>query len=305
MSTLTLLFPDLATIAIGYLLSRQAFKDRAFWQELERIVYFLLFPALLFRTVLKTDLGAAGALPAVSAALAAIAAGIALGYLAKPLLHPDSRRFASGVQCAFRFNSYVVLALSQRLAGEPGLALAAIIMGVAVPILNVAAVWPLARNMGSGLLRELVRNPLILATVGGLVGNLLGLALPEPVDATIGRLGGASIALGLLATGAGLLFERTPGAAALSRSGTVWLVTWFTAVKLVAMPAVALLVAVLFGLPPLAQQIAVLYAAMPTASSTYILAARMGGDAPFVALLVTVSMLASVVTLPFWTSLIR
>lgn len=305
MQTLILLFPDLALIVIGQLLYRKALWTHGFWQELEKMVYYLLFPALLFRTILKTDLGSAGALPAASVALAAVVVGIALGYLARPVLKPLPRQYASGVQCAFRFNSYVLLALSQRFAGEPGLALAAIIMGVTVPVLNVAAVWPLASTLGSGLLRELARNPLILATLAGLLGNLLGLRLPEPIDATIGRLGSASIALGLLATGAGLRLERAPGGNAATRAGTARLAAWFTAVKLVAMPATALLVSMAFGLSPLAQQVAVMYAAMPTASSAYILASRMGGDAAFVAMLVTISMFGALVGLPLWMQALR
>jgi len=305
MDTLTLLFPDLALIAIGHLLFRSGIWGRSFWQELEKMIYFLLFPALLFNTILRTNLGSAGALPAVSVALGAIAAGIALGFAARPLLKPLPLQFASGVQCAFRFNSYILLALAQRFAGEPGLALAAIVMGVAVPILNVAAVWPLARSANSGLARELARNPLILATLAGLAGNFAGLSLPEPIGATIGRLGSASLALGLLAAGAGLRLERSPTSDAASRASALRLAAWFTTVKLVAMPATALLLAWLLDAPPLAQQIAVLFASMPAASSSYILASRMGGDGPFVAMLVTVSMLAALVALPFWTSLSR
>jgi predicted permease len=305
METTILLFPDIAMIAIGCLLMRTRLWTGAFWRDLERMVYFLLFPALLFNTILKTDLGAAGALPAATVALATVAVGIALGFLARPLLGPQSRQFSSGVQCAFRFNSYVLLAVSQRLAGEPGLALAAIVMGVTVPILNVAAVWPLARSTNSGLIRELVRNPLILATVAGLAGNLAGLALPEPIDATIRRLGSASLALGLLAAGAGLRFERAPDADAASHRSALRLTAWFTTVKLLAMPVTALLLSSLLGVPPLAQQVAVLYAAMPTAPAAYILASRMGGDGPFVAMLVTVSMLVALAVLPIWANLAR
>jgi predicted permease len=305
METLKLLFPDIALIAIGLLLFRSGIWSRSFWQELEKLIYFVLFPALLFNTILRTELGAAGALPVVSVALGTIAAGIALGFLARAVLTPLPMQFASGVQCAFRFNSYIMLALSQRLAGEPGLALAAIVMGVAVPILNVAAVWPLARNSNIGLARELARNPLILGTLAGLAGNLAGLSLPEPVSATIGRLGSASLALGLLAAGAGLRLERSQTSDPASRASAIKLTLWFTSVKLIAMPATALMLSALLGVPPLAQQIGVLYASMPTASAAYILASRMGGDGPFVAMLVTVSMLASLIALPFWTSLAR
>ncbi len=305
MSAFTLLLPDLAMIVIGFALKRRDWLGGGFWPDVEKIVYYLLFPALLFRTVLKTDLGAAGALPAVSAALVAVAVGIGLGFAARPLLKAPARQFASAVQCAFRFNSYVLLALAHRLGGEPGVGLAAVIMGFTVPLLNVMAVLPMASGIGGGLLRELAKNPLILATLGGLAGNLLGLSLPEPVDATIGRLGSASIALGLLATGAGLIFRRPPEADQVSRAALARLSTWITVVKLIAMPAAALAAASLFGLPPLARQIAVLYAAMPAASSCYILASRMGYDGPYVAMLVTVSMIAAAIGLPFWIGVVQ
>ncbi len=303
MNPVAALFPDLALIAIGQLLFRFGYRQRSFWDGLEKLIYYVLFPSLLFDTILHTKFGLATALPAVSVAVAAIAVGIALGYLARPLLRPSPGRFAAGVQCAFRFNSYVLLALSQRLGGDEGLALAAIVMGVSIPIVNVAAVYPLARNTQSGLARELMRNPLILATVGGLLGHALGLQLPSPIAATLDRLGSASIALGLLAAGASLRFEKVHGAPE-SRLAAAALGAWFTGVKIVAMPATALLLSYWIGLDAASRAIVVLYAAMPTAPSAYILTARMGGDAPYTAFLMTVSMLAALAALPVWISLV-
>ena len=46
-------------------------------------------------------------------------------------------------------------------------------------------------------------------------------------------------------------------------------------------------------------------AAMPTASSAYILASRMGGDAAFVAMLVTISMFGALAALPLWMQVLR
>src|SRR5690606_25916048 len=184
MNPVAALFPDLALIAIGQLLFRSLVRERSVWAGLEKLIYYVLFPALLFDTILNMQLELSTALPAVVVALAAIAVGIALGNLARPLLHPDPARFAAGVQCAFRFNSYVLLALSQRIGGDPGLSLAAILMGVSVPVVNLAAVIPLARQSQSGLGTELARNPLILATLAGLLGHALGLRLPAPIEAT-------------------------------------------------------------------------------------------------------------------------
>jgi malonate transporter len=43
---------------------------------------------------------------------------------------------------------------------------------------------------------------------------------------------------------------------------------------------------------------------LPTASSAYVLAARMGGDGPFVAWLVSAGTVVSAVTLPLWLLLV-
>jgi predicted permease len=303
MNAILLLIPDLAMIAIGALLYRFWHSGREFWPGIERLTYFVLFPSLLFTTVARTRFVAGEALPALSVTLGAIAVGIILGFAARWLLRPQPVHFASGVQCAFRFNSYVMIALSQRMAGDEGLALAAVIVGMSVPLLNIAAVYSLARNAGGSLWRELARNPLLLATTGGMIVSLTQMPIPEPILATTARLGQASLALGLLAAGAGLRFERVRSDQAQVRASAQRLALWFTSVKLVAMPATALLMARVFNLPPLATLIVVMYASLPTAPAAYILASRMGGDGPFVAYLISLSLLGSLLALPVWLNL--
>jgi predicted permease len=298
MDILLLLLPDLSLIATGTLLYRFVRWGEGFWTGLERLVYNLLFPALLFTAIVRNRIDLAQAAPFASAVLAVLVLGIALGRLGRRLYDVEPRRFASGVQCAFRFNSYVALALSQRLGGEAGVALCAIVIAVAVPLGNTAAVWHLARLSGAGLGRQLARNPLILATAAGLAANIAGITLPEPVNAYLSRLGAAAITLGLIAVGAGLkLSAQAPG-----HPGDSRFAAYAFAVKLVAMPLAALALARMLNLAPLPAQILVLFAAMPSASACYILAARMGGDGPYVARLITSTTLGAAVALPFWLS---
>src|SRR5690606_19828817 len=169
---------------------------------------------------------------------------------------------------------------------------------------NVAAVLPLARHAGTGVVRELLRNPLIIATVTGLAGNLLGFRPPQVLDATLGRMGSAAIALGLIAVGAGLVPSRSEALGEREKRSSRTLAAWITTVKLVAMPTAALVGGLLLELEPMPFAISLMFCALPTATSCYILAARMGGDGEYVAYLITVSMLASLVTLPFWLSLV-
>ncbi|MBP6899621.1 MAG: AEC family transporter [Burkholderiaceae bacterium] len=291
-----LLLPDFALIALGYLVCRHTPLDRPVWDGAERLVYYLLFPCLLFHAIVKNPIRPADMLQVGGAGLAVVGAGIVLSYALARLPGVHAGLHASGAQTAFRFNSYVALALAERLAGAQGVAWQALLAAVCVPVCNVAAVWPLARHGGQGYLRELSRNPLILSTVAGLACNLLGLKLPELAGVTLSRIGAAALPLGLMAVGAGLRFGALREAP--------WLASGFMAIRHLLLPLGAIALVLWLGLPPAQQAVIVAFAAMPTASSAYVLATRMGGHGGFVAGLVTVSTLLAMPGLPLALALL-
>ena len=121
-------------------------------------------------------------------------------------------------------------------------------------------------------------------------GTMAG--IDASVVKTVQRLGSASIALGLIAVGAGLRLTRV-----IVEKPTL---AWLLVVKLIAAPTAAWLIASELALPPLQREIAILFAALPAASSAYILAVRMGGNGAVVAFLISASTVLSTVTLPIW-----
>lgn len=295
MSVALLVFPDFMLVALGWALRHKLNFSREFFAGTERLVYFVLLPALLFQSILRTPITAGNAAMLLQASAAVIAAGIALAWLAKWVLRPSSLSLASSAQCAYRFNTYLGLALSASLGGTQGQTIMALIVGFAVPMANMAAVYGLARHSGGNLLRELARNPLVISTLAGLACNLAGLHLPGPLDTALARLGAAAIALGIICVGASLSWEGGKGHGAL--------IAWMLTVKLVALPAVALLVAHWLALSPLESQMLLLFAALPSASAAYVLAMRMGGDGRMVAVLISLGTLFSAATIPLWLML--
>jgi predicted permease len=290
MSTAWLLLPDFLLIAAGFLLCRHTALDRPVWEAAERLVYYLLFPVLLFGAIVRNPQPPTEMAALAACGAAVVGSGIVLAYALTLVPGVDARAHASGAQVAFRFNSYIALALAERLGGAPAVAAIAVLISVCVPLCNVAAVWPLARHGGQGYVRELARNPLILATVAGLAGNLVGLKLPEVVGTTLHRVGAAALPLGLMAVGAGLRLGALRDAPRLAAA--------LLAIRHLALPAVALVLVRAVGLPPLQQLAFVAFAALPTATSAYVLAARMGGHASYVAGLVTVSTLVGMLGVP-------
>ena len=290
MPDLLILLPDFALIVLGYAICRHTALDRPVWDGAERLVYYLLFPVLLFQAIVRSPIDAASLLQVGGVGLTIAGVGIGLAFALGRLPGVDPLLHASGAQTAFRFNSYVALALAERLAGAQGVAWQALLAALCVPVCNVAAVWPLARQGGQGFLGELVRNPLILSTLAGLLANLAGLQLPDLLATTLSRIGAAALPLGLMAVGAGLRFGAL-------RQGPR-LAAGLMSIRHLLLPAVAIPLVIALRLPPAQQAVLVAFSAMPTASSAYVLAARMGGNGAYVAGLVTVSTLLAMVGLP-------
>ena len=296
-----LLFPDFSLILCGFLICRYTALNRQLWEQVERLVYFFLFPVLLFHSIVRTPLDLQAASNLIAAGLLVGVSGIGLSY-ALPYLpglrkHISPSLHAGSAQIGFRFNSFIALALADRLGGAPALLMIAVLIGVCVPLFNVAAVWPMARHGQRGFLRELSRNPLILATASGLLANVLGFQMPAWLEPSVQRIGAASLALGLMAAGAGMQF----GTLGLAKTLSVCLL----AIRHLLTPLIAWAVARWLGLEAVQTSVLLAFSALPTASSAYVLAARMGYNGPYVAGLITLSTLLGMLSLPFALGVLR
>lgn len=258
----------------------------------ERLVYHLLFPALLFASVVRSPLQPGDAATLAGAGVGLCMLGLVLATWLRHLPGVDARLHASGAQVAFRFNSYIALALADRLLGAQGVSLIAILIALCVPLCNAGAVWSLARHGGHNVLAELVRNPLILGTLAGLIVRVGGVPLPHWMLETVGRVGQAALPLGLLAVGAGLKLSGLTTAPGLAIG--------LLGIRHLLLPLAAIGMAWALKLAPSEQAILVAFGSLPTASSAYVLAVRMGGNGPFVAGLITVSTLLGMATVPLW-----
>ena len=290
-----LLLPDFSLIVCGFLVCRYTALGRNVWEQVESLVYYFLFPVLLFHSIVRhpLDLGAASGL--ITAGLLLGLAGIGLAYVLPRLpwigAHIDRREHAGAAQVAFRFNSFIALALAERVAGPQGLLQIAVLIGVCVPLFNIGAVWPMAREAQTGFASALLRNPLIIGTGCGLAANLLGLSVPGWLEPTVARIGAGSLALGLMAAGAGMQF----GSLAQSRTLSVAVLV----IRHLLLPIVAWLLARLLRLDATQTAVLLAFSGLPTASSCYVLASRMGYNGPYVAGLVTLSTLLGLLSLPF------
>ena len=295
MNYVELLAPDFSLILLGFLLCRYTALNRAVWEQAEKLVFFVFFPVLLFHSIVKSPLDLSATSGLIMGGLTLAASGIALTYVLPYLpwlgARLDRREHAACAQIGFRFNSFIALAMAERLAGPEGLLLIAVLIGVCVPIYNMAAIWPMARHSETHFGRELLRNPFIIATVSGLLANLMGFHIPNWLEPSVSRIGAGSLALGLMAAGAGMRLGSMKEAKALSVAVLL--------IKHMMMPLVALFLSHALGLSKAQTLVLLAFSALPTAPTAYVLAARMGYNGPLVAGLVTLSTLLGLLSLPF------
>ncbi|HLA30024.1 MAG TPA: AEC family transporter [Pseudomonas sp.] len=287
------LWPLFALIVGGYLLRRLAFPNEAFWPGAERLNYFVLFPALLLNSLASAPLDN----PALPRLALAVLLGLALAWLALVLLRRlrgwPAGRFGAFTQGMLRFNTYLGLAAVSSLFGQPGLTLAALMLALLVPTVNVLSVWSLTAERGvsaRSLLLPILKNPLILACLAGALLNLSGLGLPGGSERLLGLLAAASLPLGLLCVGAALKPEQL--------RGEVAALGWNSLLRLLGMPLLAWAVAYGLQLPALESTLLVLFFALPTAPTAYVLTRQLGGDSQLMAGLITLQTLLAAASLP-------
>ncbi len=287
-----LVLPDCLLVALGWIIHNRFAYSREFFAGLEKLVYFFLFPALMIRSLTLSPFSIATTSNFLLLCLVLAVIGSLLAFLAKPILKPAPIALASSSQCAYRFNTYIGLSLAPSVAGPEGLAVMAILVGFSVPIVNIFAVKTLAKQQGSNLLMEIIKNPLVVSTFIGLTLNFAGIQLPGVIDTTFAKLSQSAIPLGLICVGAALMIRTG------SQEGH--LVAWIVTVRLFIMPLVGLALAFAFAMSPIQTQMIVLFTALPSASAAYILAVRMGGDGKIVASTISIGTIICVFTIPMW-----
>jgi malonate transporter len=293
--------PAFGLLALGALLRRTLLREDAVWAGIERLIFWVLLPALLVAAIGSVRLGDLPILDMMTAIWAALALGTALSvWLARAHRQPHAS-MTSVLMGGIRFNNLIGFAVAGALFGLPGIALGAVATGLIVPFVQVVTTTAFALGGGKrirpvAVLREVAMNPLILGCAIGFAVAALG-GLPVGVKPLIETLGRASVALGLLAVGAAL-----SASALRDRFG---LQLWTAALKLLVMPGATLALCLALGLGALPTAMAVLFMALPTAATSYVMARAMGGDAPLMAAITTSEHALSLLTLPLWLLLVR
>ncbi|UUS64588.1 MULTISPECIES: AEC family transporter [unclassified Acinetobacter] len=283
MNIVVALFPLVALIAMGYVLKYTQFVQDEFWANSEKLNYYVLFPVLLFLNVSAVQLD----MNTVSRMLTVLVAGTCLISIVlwgiKQFMHIPVQRFGVYIQSHIRFNTYIGLSLMGALFGSTGMQMFAMLIAVAVPLVNIISVLAFSnlsvKQLGQTC-QSIAKNPLILGCVVGVLFKLSGLSLFKGLPELLKILAAMSLPLGLLSVGAALQFQQMR--ADLRR------LSFNTIGRLMLMPCIAYLLSTWMGLTDFERMILVVFFALPTASSSYILTRYYQGDSQLMAAIISV-----------------
>lgn len=258
---------------------------------LTSLVFYVALPALVFNSTVGRDLSKVLVWRLVAGVTLVILVVAGVGWLVHRHQARPARRGVAVVQSYHCNMGFLGLPFVAATFGDLTAGKASVVLGIGALVQVPLTVMLLTRITSTeadiaGELRGVVRNPVLVALVLGLVGAAVGVELPGVARDALGVAGAFALPIALLAVGASLTIDR--GLVDPSTIGAVGVV------KLLVMPVVAIAVFTALASTPTTVRAGVLMLAMPTAVSTYIYSSGLGGDGELAATTVLATTVAAV-----------
>tara|TARA_R110001583_G_scaffold57547_2_gene172188 strand:- start:33982 stop:34896 length:915 start_codon:yes stop_codon:yes gene_type:complete len=290
------LIPIMALIILGFILKRIKFLPEETWSGIEKLTYFILFPALLIRTLGQQSLSGMPWTSMLLVILGTLVISAIILILLRNKLTNNNAAFTSIFQGGIRFNTYIAFAVAQSLYGAVGLAMSSVAAGFMIVLINlwcisIFVIW--GKSSIKGILqfvKAIILNPLIIGCSIGWFLSLSGIGIPDMAGDILEIISRAALPFGLLAVGAALKPESIKGHFAA--------IVFSSVIQFGLKPLIAIALIAYTGLTGIAAAVLIIAFIVPTAPSSYILARQLGGDVESMASIITVQTLLAFILMP-------
>jgi predicted permease len=292
----TALIPIIILILMGYILKRVKFLPEEAWRGMEKLTYFILFPALLIQTLGKQSLVGTPWQSMIAIVIGTLMTSAIVLFLFNKVHSINKATFTSIFQGGVRFNTYIALAVAQSFYGATGLSMGSVAAGFMIVLINILCIsvfiiWGKASFQGIlPFICELVSNPLIIGCSIGWFLSLSHIGLPYITGDILEIVGRAALPFGLLAVGAALKPEIIRGHFSPIVISSV--------VQFGLKPLVTAVLIFYTGLTGVAAGVLIIAFMTPTAPSAFILARQLGGDTETMASIITFQTFLAFILMP-------
>lgn len=296
--------PTCLIMLLGYFAKSAGIIKREDTFKFNAVIFKVFFPVMLFKNIYNSDLSSALNVKLAAFVVAGIIAELLIAFLITSLSTDITDRKGVMIQGMFRANTVVVgLPIAMGLLGENAdIGSVVISLAICVPIFNIGAVTVLQLYSGEKvefkkMLLAILKNPLIIGTLIGIIFKLLDIKLPESILSTINSMGSAASPMALFLIGAFFTFDNI-------RSCKKELITVCLA-RLILFPAIFLPLGMLIGFRNAEFVALITIFASSNATSSFTMAQQMGGDADLAGSIVVITSVLCPVTMFAWSLLFK
>lgn len=293
--SMSVTLPTVLMLLLGVVLQRWHMVDDKFTGQATKIIFNITLPILLFLNITSNPVEFRSQLLPIAASFTGTLLLFIVAELVAAKFIVEKQERGTFVQGVYRANNGILgLALCINAYGEAGLAPASIYAAATIFLFNVLGVITLSRSFADGrvsfwgIVKNVIKNPLIIAIVLGYVVNGLELQFPRTLQTTGNYLASMTLPLALICAGASVKFN---GSASGSRT-----VIWGSIGRVIIAPIFMVCIGKLFGLSGMNMGILFLMAATPMATITYAMVRGMGGNGTSAANIIALTTLGAIIT---------
>ena len=279
MIVLNSLFPVVILIIIGGLLRRFGFTNPSFLQASDKLIYYIFFPVMLFWKIGSSTYGEGFSWDLCLSSLLALFVMFILSIALILFCRISAYQAGSFAQSCYRFNTYIGVAIILNSLGSEGIKYFGVLIGIVIPIINVAAVTTLlwfsrekdvnSNNYGV-VVKALLSNPLILGCLAGMVYSRVFNGFPQFLDNSLSLISMVTLPLALISIGGSLNFAGLRKHLPLSLMAAV--------IKLIVFPVIGYCCLRLFDVADVPFMVGMIFFALPTSTAIYVLSSQMHSD---------------------------
>jgi hypothetical protein len=273
------LFPIFVLLLLGWLLKKRGLTDTVFLKTADRLIYYFFFPIMLFWKIGGASFENGIDWDFCLAALCALLTMFVISALVIKLFGIANFQAGSFSQSCYRFNTYIGVAVILNSLGAEGVKYFGILIGFAIPLINVFAVTTLIWYSGQEIdFRRrlsitgmaLISNPLILGCLAGIAYSGLIGWFPVFIDNSLSLISMVSLPLALISIGGSLTFAGVRGNLGLSFLAA--------GLKLLVLPIIGWMFLYMFNVTGIPFKVGLIFFALPASTAIYVLSSQMNSD---------------------------
>ncbi|OON98524.1 MAG: hypothetical protein ATN35_00905 [Epulopiscium sp. Nele67-Bin004] len=300
---ISVMFPLFCMMILGYFLNHIGMMDKAFAKQLSGLCFNTFLPILLFMNIYNSDFYSLFSPKLVVFSMTSVTVAFLVLMAIIPKIVKKDTDKGVVIQGIFRSNFILFgVPIMASLYGPENTGTAAIVTAFVIPLFNLYSI--IALNIFAGkdynkatLIKKILKNPLIIATVLAFCFAITGIRLPVLVTGVLSDLAGIATPVALMTLGATFEFGNLKKYKELLSLAVLG--------KLIIIPGIFVPISIWLGFTGPALATLMIMFGSPTAVASFTMAQSVNANDELAGQIVVINSLLSIVTIVGWITVLK